>query len=153
MMAARIEEKPPLKELSIWVHTLSGHKYHIDVTKDETLHDLKEFMDITFKIPQKQQRYIYRSTLMTCDTKTFAEYGIKVDEILHMVLKLRGGAKTKQYNPPPLPRPPVKYRHWRHGDLELEDDFPINEEFKKFLRLPQPIFYERAGVQKRQRRL
>ena len=136
----RIEDKPHVKEFSIWVHTLTGRKYHIDVTKDENLDDLKEFMETTFNIPKKQQRYIYRSTLMTCDAKTFGEYEIKEHDILHLVLKLRGGAKTKQNNPPPLPRPPVRYRYWRHGDLELEDDFPVNEDFKKFIRLPQPIF-------------
>ena len=101
----RIEDKQQGKELKIWVHTLTGRKYHIDVTNDENLDDLKEFMVATFNIPKKEQRYIYQSTLMTCDMRTLGEYEIKEHEILHLVVKVRGGAKTKQNKTSPLHYP------------------------------------------------
>lgn len=76
--------------MRVQVNTMLGEKVEVEVEETETVADLKKKLSKKQKIPADQQRIIYEGKLLQ-DNKTLAEYNIKNNSVIHMVLRLRGG--------------------------------------------------------------
>ncbi|UVC49850.1 ubiquitin [Theileria orientalis] len=76
--------------LNLRVETMQGKSIQVQVSQNETVLDVKKKLEEEQTIPVDQQRLIYKGKLLE-NGKTIAEYGIKDNEVLHLVLRLRGG--------------------------------------------------------------
>jgi ubiquitin len=79
----------------IGVHTLTGQTIGFDVKASETILDLKEKIQDKEGIPTNDQRIIFAGEQLE-DGLTLSSYGIRANARVHLVRRLRGGAKTKQ---------------------------------------------------------
>lgn len=85
--------KRPEKAFS--VRTLTGKKIEINAFGCETILDVKEKIREKEGIPPDQQRLIWCRKYLE-DTVTIDKYKIESGCVAHLVLLLRGGARTKQ---------------------------------------------------------
>ncbi|ORM41872.1 Dynamin-related protein DNM1 [Babesia sp. Xinjiang] len=74
----------------IKLNSLMGQKLEVDVEPSDTVLDLKRKLSTKQKLPVDQQRIIFEGKMLQ-DNKTLAEYNIKNNSVIHMVLRLRGG--------------------------------------------------------------
>ncbi|GIX63588.1 ubiquitin family protein [Babesia caballi] len=77
--------------MRVQVQTMMGQKLEVDVEPNETVLDLKKKLSKKQKLPVDQQRIIFEGKMLQ-DNKTLAEYNIKNNSVIHMVLRLRGGS-------------------------------------------------------------
>jgi large subunit ribosomal protein L40e len=82
-------------EKTFYVNTLTGKKIEIHAFGCEKILDVKEKIREKEGIPTGQQRLIFRGKVLE-DTVTIDKYKIENGCVAHLVLLLRGGARTKQ---------------------------------------------------------
>ena len=89
----------------ITVKFLTNETIEVHMKKRETLFHLKEFINTIKGIPYDKQRYVWNRAVLVNDCLALVDYGIKPNDVLHMVQNYRGGAKTvkgykRNINPP-----------------------------------------------------
>jgi len=76
--------------ISINVKTLSGKIMSLVVDPEDTIRELKEYLEERSGVPAIQQRLIFRGKQVG-DARTLAESQVETGSVLHLVLALRGG--------------------------------------------------------------
>jgi hypothetical protein len=74
---------------------MTGKTIPITVNPTSTLQDAKLALTEREGIPPDQQRLIYKGKELQDDI-LLSEYGMEAEDVLHMVLRLRGGPRTSQ---------------------------------------------------------
>ncbi|XP_050225755.1 ubiquitin-40S ribosomal protein S27a-like [Mercurialis annua] len=67
----------------------------LEVTPTDTITNLKSKIEAKKRIPPAQQRLVF-ATAQLEDDKTLSHYNIKDDSLLHVLLRLCGGAKKRK---------------------------------------------------------
>ena len=88
-------EKASQKKFKIFIKTLTGTKLPLFVNQNEKIKDIKEKIQEKEGIPPDQQKQIFAEKQLE-DENTLKDYRVVRKAVLHLVLRLRGGARTKQ---------------------------------------------------------
>ena len=76
--------------MQITVRTLTAKRLIISIFPTDLVEQLKAAIQDTEGFPPDQQRLIFANTVME-DGHSLASYGVRNDDTVHLVLRLRGG--------------------------------------------------------------
>jgi ubiquitin-small subunit ribosomal protein S27Ae len=80
--------------MRIVVKSLIGRSILVDIDRDNTVMELMVAIESVLGYPPDQQRLLYNGRQMR-EESTMDDCRVEEDSVVHVVLKLRGGARTK----------------------------------------------------------
>lgn len=80
----------PLSNIRIWIKTLTGKRFTVNINPDSYIEDLKNKICDIDGTPPDEQRLVFAGRQLD-DGNRLSEYSISNESLIHLVLRLRGG--------------------------------------------------------------